>query len=158
MGTLLNNTLSLHHGNYLKFIPSVDQLAKTLYLIVAQLIAKAQFERALDHANDLYKFIQNLKAWKSYDSEKMEKEIGSLCLRSSDLLLQGAGKLEEAKVPPGERPSHLCVVLDWRKLSLLFQAEAKYLVKVMCYTSGSGRLAGYFRITSAEEILEFEIL
>ena len=55
MGTLLNNTLSLHHGNYLKFIPSVDQLAKTLYLIVAQLIAKAQFERALDHANDLYK-------------------------------------------------------------------------------------------------------
>ena len=54
----------------------------------------------------------------------MEKEIGSLCLRSSDLLLQGAGKLEEAKVPPGERPSHLCVVLDWRKLSLLFQAEA----------------------------------
>ena len=50
MGTLLNNTLSLHHGNYLKFIPSVDQLAKTLYLIVAQLIAKAQFERALDHA------------------------------------------------------------------------------------------------------------
>ena len=124
MGTLLNNTLSLHHGNYLKFIPSVDQLAKTLYLIVAQLIAKAQFERALDHANDLYKFIQLLKAWKSYDSEKMDKEIGSLCLRSSDLLLQGAGKLEEAKVPPGERPSHLCVVLDWRKLSLLFQAEA----------------------------------
>ena len=54
----------------------------------------------------------------------MDKEIGSLCLRSSDLLLQGAGKLEEAKVPPGERPSHLCVVLDWRKLSLLFQAEA----------------------------------
>ena len=40
------------------------------------------------------------------------------------MLLQGAGKLEEAKVPPGERPSHLCVVLDWRKLSLLFQAEA----------------------------------
>ena len=75
MGTLLNNTLSLHHGNYLKFIPSVDQLAKTLYLIVAQLIAKAQFERALDHANDLYKFIQLLKAWKSYDSEKMDKEI-----------------------------------------------------------------------------------
>ena len=124
VGTLLNNTLSLHHGNYLKFIPSVDQLAKTLYLIVAQLIAKAQFERALDHANDLYKFIQLLKAWKSYDSEKMDKEIGSLCLRSSDLLLQGAGKLEEAKVPPGERPSHLCVVLEWRKLSLLFQAEA----------------------------------
>ena len=61
MGTLLNNTLSLHHGNYLKFIPSVDQLAKTLYLIVAQLIAKARFDRALDHANDLYKFIQLLK-------------------------------------------------------------------------------------------------
>ena len=40
------------------------------------------------------------------------------------MLLQGAGKLEEAKVPPGERPSHSCVVLDWRKLSLLFQAEA----------------------------------
>ncbi|CAH3186791.1 unnamed protein product [Porites lobata] len=85
VGTVLNNTLSLHHGNYLKFIPSVDQLAKTLYLIVAQLIAKAQFERALDHANDLYKFIQLLKAWKSYNSEKMDKEIGSLCLRSSDL-------------------------------------------------------------------------
>ena len=104
----------------------VDQLAKTLYLIVAQLIAKARFDRALDHANDLYKFIQLLKAWKSYDSEKMDKEIGSLCLCSSDLLLQGAGKLEEAKVhvPPGERPSPLCVVLDWRKLSLLFQAEA----------------------------------
>ena len=48
MGTVLNNTLSLRHGNYLKFIPSVDQLAKTLYLIVTQLIAKAQFERALD--------------------------------------------------------------------------------------------------------------
>ena len=125
MGTLLNNTLSLHHGNYLKFIPSVDQLAKALYLIVAQLIANAQFERALDHANDLYKLIQILKAWiKSYDSEKMEKEIESLCLRSSDLLLQGAGKLEEAKVPPGERLSHLCAVLDWRKLSLLFQVEA----------------------------------
>ena len=101
----------------------VDQLAKTLYLIVAQLIAKAWFDRALDHANDLYKFIQLLKAWKSYDSEKMEKEIGSLCLRSSDLLLQGAGKLEEAKVPPGKRPSHLCAVLEWRKLSLLFQAD-----------------------------------
>ena len=65
VGTLLNNTLSLHHGNYLKFIPSVDQLAKTLYLIVAQLIAKPQFERALDHAYDLYKFIQLLKAWKT---------------------------------------------------------------------------------------------
>ena len=51
------------------------------------------------------------------------KEIGSPCFRSSDLLLQGAGKLEEAKVPPGERPSHLCVVLDWRKFSLLFQAD-----------------------------------
>ncbi|CAH3030769.1 unnamed protein product, partial [Porites evermanni] len=124
LGTLLSNTLSLHRGNYLNFIPSVDQLAKTLYLIVAQLIAKAQFERALDHANDLHKFIQLLKVWKSYDSEKVEKEIGSLCLRSSDLFLQGAGKLEEAKVPPGERPSHLYVVLDWRKLSLLFQAEA----------------------------------
>ena len=124
MGTLLNNTLSLHHGNYLKFISSVDQLANTFYLIVAQLIAKAQFERALDHANDLYKFIQLLEAWKSYDSEKMDKEIGLLCLRSSDLLLPGAGKLEEAKVSPGERPSHLCVVLDWKKVSLLFQAEA----------------------------------
>ena len=124
MGTLLNNTLSLHHGNYLKFISSVDQLANTLYLIVAQLIAKAQFERALDHAHDLYKFIQLLEAWKSYDSEKMDKEIGSLCLRSSDLLLQGSGKLEEAKVSPGERPSHLSVVLDWKKVSLLFQAEA----------------------------------
>ena len=87
MGTLLNNTLSLRNGNYLRFIPSVDQLAKTLYLIVGQLIAKAQFERALDHAYDLYKFIQLLKACKSYDSEKMDKEIGSLCLRSYDLLL-----------------------------------------------------------------------
>ena len=124
MPTFLNDTLSLHHGNYLKFIPSVDELAKTLYLIVAELIGKAQFERALDHANDLYKFIQLLKAWKSYNSEKMDKEIGSLCLRSSNLLLQGAGKLEEAEVPPGERPSHLCVVLDWVKLSVLFQAEA----------------------------------
>ena len=74
VGTLLNNALSLHHGNYLKFIPSVDQLAETLYLIVAQLIAKAQFEKALDHTNDLYKFIQLLKAWESYDSEKMDKK------------------------------------------------------------------------------------
>ena len=71
-----------------------------------------------------FSFLFYLKAWKSYDCEKMDKEIRSLCLRSSDLLLQGAGKLEEAKVPPGERPSHLWVVLDWRKLSLLFQAEA----------------------------------
>ncbi|CAH3181528.1 unnamed protein product [Porites lobata] len=39
VGTPLNNTLSLHHGNYLKFIPSVDQLAKTLYLLTLLLLS-----------------------------------------------------------------------------------------------------------------------
>ena len=158
MGTLLNNTLSLHHGNYLKFIPSVDQLAKTLYLIVAQLIAKAQFERALDHANDLYKFIQLLKAWKSYDSEKMEKEIGSLCLRSSDLLLQGAGKLEEAKVPPGERPSHLCVLLDWRKLSLLFQAEANVHCSLKSLVDRTLKCGTKFQVDCGLKNVDFKTL
>ena len=123
MGTLLNNTLSTHNGNYLKFIPSLDQLGKTIYLIVVQLIAKAQFDRALGHASDLLKFIQLLKTWKNYDSEKLDKELASLALRTSDVLLQGAGKLEEVKVTPVQRASHLCIVLDWRKLSLLFQAE-----------------------------------
>ena len=124
MGTLLNNTLSIQNGAYLKFIPSLDQLGKTLYLIIVQLIAKTQFERALCHANDLLRFIQLLKLWKNYDSNKMEKELASLAKRASDALLQGAGNLEEVKVTPTQRASHLCVILDWRKLSLLFQAEA----------------------------------
>ena len=54
----------------------------------------------------------------------MDKELASLAKRASDTLLQGAGKLEEVKVSPAQRASHLCVILDWRKLSLLFQAEA----------------------------------
>lgn len=124
VGTLLNNTLFTHNGSYLKFIPSLDQLGKTIYLIVVQLIAKAQFDRALSHAGDLLKFIQLLKAWKNYDSEKMGKELTSLSLRASDVLLQGAGKLEEVKITPAQRASHLCNVLEWRRLSLLFQAEA----------------------------------
>ena len=124
VGTLLNNTVSLYNGNYLKFIPSLDQLGKTLYHIVTQLIAKAQFDRAFGHASDLLKFIQLLKTWKNYDNKKMDKELGTLALRASDVLLLGAGKLEEVKVTPAQRTSHLCVVLDWRRLSLLFQAEA----------------------------------
>ena len=158
MGTILNNTLSLHHGIYLKCIPSVDQLAKTLYLIVAQLIAKAQFERALDHANDLYKFIQILKAWKSYDIEKMDKEIGSLYLRSSDLLLQGGGKLEEAKVPPGERPSHLCVVLEWRKLSLLFQAEANVHCSLKSLVDRTLKCGTKFQVDCGPKNVDFKTL
>lgn len=124
MSTLLNDTLSIQNGTYLKFIPSLDQLGKTLYLIVVQLIAKTQFDRALCHANDLLKFIQLQKLWKNYDSNKMDKELASLVKRASDALLQGAGKLEEVKVSPPQRASHLCVILEWRKLSLLFQAEA----------------------------------
>lgn len=124
MGTLLNDTLSVQNGTYLKFIPSLDQLGKTLYLIVVQLITKTQFDKALCHANDLLKFIQLLKSWKNYDSNKMDKELSSLAKRTSDVLLQGAGKLEEVKVVPAQRAAHLCVILDWRKLSLLFQAEA----------------------------------
>ena len=124
MGTLLNDTLSIQNGTYLKFIPSLDQLGKTLYLIVVQLIAKTQFDKALSHANHLLKFIQLLKSWKNYDSNKMDKELSSLVKRMSDALLQGAGKLEEVKVTPTQRASHLCAILDWRKLSLLFQAEA----------------------------------
>ena len=31
-------------------------------------------------------------------------------------------------------------------------------MKAMCYTSAPERIAGYFKITSAEEIVEFEIL
>lgn len=124
MGTLLNDTLSVQNGTYLKFIPSLDQLGKTLYLIVVQLITKTQFDKALCHANDLLKFIQLLKSWKNYDSNKMDKELSSLAKRTSDVLLQGAGELEEVKVVPAQRAAHLCVILDWRKLSLLFQAEA----------------------------------
>lgn len=124
MGTLLNDTLSVQNGTYLKFIPSLDQLGKTLYLIVVQLIAKTQFDKALCHANHLFKFIQLLKSWKNYDSNKMDKELSSLAKRTSDALLQGAGKLEEVKVTPVQKAAHLCAILDWRKLSLLFQAEA----------------------------------
>lgn len=124
MGTLLNDTLSVQNGTYLKFIPSLDQLGKTLYLIVVQLIAKTQFDKALCHANHLLKFIQLLKSWKNYDSNKMDKELSSLAKRMSDALLQGAGKLEEVKVTPVQKAAHLCAILDWRKLSLLFQAEA----------------------------------
>ena len=124
MGTLLNDTLSIQNGTYLKFIPSLDQLGKTLYLIVVQLIAKTQFNEALCHASHLLKFIQLLKSWKNYDSNKMEKELSSLAKRTSDALLQGAAKLEEVKVTPAQKAAHLCVILDWRKLSLLFQAEA----------------------------------
>ena len=124
MGTLLNDTLSVQNGTYLKFIPSLDQLGKTLYLIVVQLIAKTQFDKALCHANHLLKFIQILKSWKNYDSNKLDEELSSLAKRTSDALLQGAGKLEEVKVTPAQRAAHLCVILDWRKLSLLFQAEA----------------------------------
>ena len=124
MGTLLINTLSAHNGSYLKFIPSLDQLGKTIYLIIVQLIGKVQFDRALGHGSDLLKFIQLLKTWKNYDSEKMDKELASLSLRASDVLLQGAGKLEEVKITPAQKASHLCIVLDWRRLSLLFQAEA----------------------------------
>ena len=121
---MLNDTLSVQNGTYLKFIASLDQLGKTLYLIVVQLIAKTQFDKALCHANHLLKFIQLLKSWKNYDSNKMDKELSSLAKRVSDALLQGAGKLEEVKVTPVQRAAHLCVILDWRKLSLLFQAEA----------------------------------
>lgn len=124
MGTLLNETLSIQNGTYLKFIPSLDQLGKTLYLIIAQLIAKTQFDKALCHANDLLKFIQLLKTWKNYDGNKMDKDLATLAMRASDALLQGAGKLEEVKVPPAKKVSHLCIILDWRRLSLLFQVEA----------------------------------
>ena len=124
VSTLLSDTFSIQNGTYLKFIPSLDQLARTIYLIIVQLISKAQFDKALCHANDLLKFIQVVKSWKNYDSNKMDKELASLAIRASDALLQGAGKLEEVKVTPAERASHLCVVLDWRRLSLLFQVEA----------------------------------
>ncbi|KAJ7380134.1 Separin [Desmophyllum pertusum] len=124
VGTLLNETLSIQNGTYLKFIPSLDQLGKTLYLIIAQLIAKTQFDKALCHANDLLKFIQLLKTWKNYDGNKMNKDLATLAMRASDALLQGAGKLEEVKVPPAKKVSHLCIILDWRRLSLLFQVEA----------------------------------
>ena len=123
MSTLLSDTLAIENGKYLKFIPSLDQLGKTIYLIIVQLISKSQFDKAFCHASDLLKFIQVVKSWKNYDSGKMEKELSSLATRTSDALLQGAGKLEEVKVTATERASHLCVVLDWRRLSLLFQVE-----------------------------------
>ncbi|XP_068670254.1 separin-like isoform X2 [Montipora foliosa] len=124
VGSLLNNTLAVQDGYYFRFISSLDQLAKTIYLIIVQLIGKSQYVSALGHASDLLKFIQHVNSCKSHDSEKTVKELTSLALRASDTLLQGAGKLEEVKVTAAQRPSHLCVVLEWRKLSLQFQAEA----------------------------------
>lgn len=78
---LLSDTLSIQNGKYLKFIPSLDQLGKTIYLIIVQLISKGQFDQAFCHANDLLKFIQVVKSWKNYDGGKMEKGLSSLSLR-----------------------------------------------------------------------------
>ena len=158
VGSLLITTLSAHNGNYLKFIPSLDQLGKTIYLIIVQLIGKVQFDRALGHASDLLKFIQLLKTWKNYDSEKMGKELGSLTLRASDILLQGAGKLEEVKITPAQKASHLCVVLDWRRLSLLFQAEAITQSSLKSIVDKTLKCATKYQVDCGQKIVNFKSL
>lgn len=158
MGTLLNDTLSVQNGTYLKFIASLDQLGKTLYLIVVQLIAKTQFDKALCHANHLLKFIQLLKSWKNYDSNKMDKELSSLAKRMSDALLQGAGKLEEVKVTPVQRAAHLCVILDWRKLSLLFQAEAITNSSLECVVDRTLKCGTKYQIDCGQKNVNFKVL
>lgn len=158
MGTLLNNTLCSHNGNYLKFIPSLDQLGKTIYLIVVQLIGKGEFDRALGHASDLLKFIQLLKAWKNYGSEKMDKELASLALRVSDVLLQGAGKLEEIKITPAQRASHLCVVLEWRRFSILFQTEAILHSSLKSIVDRTLKCGTKYQVDSGQKNVNFKSL
>ena len=158
MGTLLNDTLSVQNGTCLKFIPSLDQLGKTIYLIIVQLIAKAQFDKALCHANHLLRFIQLLKSWKNYDSNKMDKELSSLAKRTSDALLQGAGKLEEVKVTPAQRAAHLCVILDWRKLSLLFQAEAITNSSLELLVDRTLKCGTKYQIDCGQKHVNFKIL
>ena len=155
---MLNDTLSVQNGIYLKFIASLDQLGKTLYLIVVQLIAKTQFDKALCHANLLLKFIQLVKSWKNYDSHKMDKELSSLAKRMSDALLQGAGKLEEVKVTPAQRAAHLCVILDWRKLSLLFQAEAITNSSLECLVDRTLKCGTKYQIDCGQKNVNFKML
>ena len=158
VSSLLYNTLAAHNGSYLKVIQSLEQLGKTIYLIVVQLIGKEQFDYALSHARDLLNFIQLVKTWKNYDSEKMEKEFASLSLRASDALLQGAGKLEEIKVTPAQRPLHLCSVLDWRKVSLLFQAEALFHSSLKSLVEKTLKCGTKYQVDCGQKNVNFEYL
>ena len=134
VSTLLIKTLITDNGKYLKYIPSLDQFGKMLYLITVQLIGKDLFDQALFHARHLLRYLQLLKKYRGYGTAKITNDFASLALRMSDLLLQGAAKLENTKTIATQQQSHLCVILEWRKLSLLFQAETvtnssvKYLV------------------------------
>ena len=154
----LYNTLAAHNGHYLKVIQSLDQLGKTIYLIVVQLIGKEQFDYALSHASDLLNFIQLVKTWKNYDSEKMDKEFATLSLRASDALLQGAGKLEEIKVTLAQQPLHLCSVLDWRKLSLLFQAEALLHSSLKSLVEKTLKCGTKYQVDCGQKNINFEYL
>ena len=158
VSSLLYNTLAANNGKYLKVIQSLDQLGKTIYLIVVQLIGKEQFDYALSHARDLLSFIQLVKTWKNYDIEKMEKEFASLSLRASDALLQGAGKLEEIKVTVAQRPLHLCCVLDWRKVSLLFQAEALFHSSLKSLVEKTLKCGTKYQVDCGQKNVNFEHL